>query len=121
MKKKTLFIFTIGWILLNMMLSGCNGILSPTIYESSPTKIKYDISYGYLINSTGTGRYEITYQCYTPDVLIGTTTYQLLNNKDRRDFDRRYKSLIPFNLLNACLHYHVNLTLSFLSISHPNR
>lgn len=98
MKKKTLFIFTIGWILLNMMLSGCNGILSPTIYESSPTKIKYDISYGYLINSTGTGRYEITYQCYTPDVLIGTTTYQLLNNKEYQTKTLLNNTFIQWNI-----------------------
>jgi transglutaminase-like putative cysteine protease len=34
------------------------------------------------VNSTGTGRYEIAYWCDTPEVLVGTTTYDLLYNHE---------------------------------------
>ena len=42
-------------------------------YESSPTKIQYTIHYGYRINCTGIGKYEINYDCDKPEVLLGMT------------------------------------------------
>jgi len=82
MKKNTWCLFIASMLFLIIILSGCNTIFSQTIYESTPTKIRYDISYGYLVNCTGTGRYEIVYSCNTPDVLVGTTTYNLLYNNE---------------------------------------
>jgi len=78
MKKNTWFLFITSMVFLIILLSGCEVIFSPTIYEPTPTKARYEISYGYLVNSTGTGRYEITYSCNIPEVLIGTTTYYIL-------------------------------------------
>jgi transglutaminase-like putative cysteine protease len=82
MKKNTWCLFISGILVLVVVLSGCEVIFPPTIYESTPTKIRYDISYGYYVNSTGTGRYEIVYWCDTPEVLVGTTTYDLLYNHE---------------------------------------
>ncbi len=80
MKKNTWFLFTTSIVFLIAILSGCETIFSPIIYEPIPTKVRYEISYGYLVNCTGTGRYKITYQCNVPHVLVGNTSYQLLNN-----------------------------------------
>jgi transglutaminase-like putative cysteine protease len=82
MKKNTWCLFIAGMVVLITILSGCNAIISPTIYEPTPTKVRYDISYGYLVNSTGTGRYEIAYWCNTPEVLVGNTSYHLLYNHE---------------------------------------
>lgn len=78
MKKNTWCIFLAGVLVIVVVLSGCEMILPPTTYESQPTKVRYDLSYGYRVTCTGTGRYEITYLCDTPEVLIGTATYTLL-------------------------------------------
>lgn len=82
MKKNTWHLFIAGIVVLITGLSGCDAIIPPTIYESTPTKVKYDISYGYLVNSTGTGRYEIVYWCNTPEVLVGNTSYHLLYDNE---------------------------------------
>jgi transglutaminase-like putative cysteine protease len=82
MKKNTWYLFIAGLVVLIVLLSGCEAIFSPTIYEPTPTKLRYNISYGYLVNSTGTGRYQITYLCNIPEVLVGTTTYHLLYNHE---------------------------------------
>jgi transglutaminase-like putative cysteine protease len=82
MKKNTWHLFIAGMVVLITILSGCNAIISPTIYEPTPTKVRYDISYGYLVNSTGTGRYEIAYWCNIPEVLVGNTSYHLLYNQE---------------------------------------
>ena len=63
-----LFFFT-------MASSGCLDFLDgSTTYQSHPTKIKYDIRYGYEIDCTGTGEYEIHYNCDKPEVLLGTVS-----------------------------------------------
>jgi transglutaminase-like putative cysteine protease len=82
MKKNTWHLFIAGIAVLITVFSGCDAIISPTTYEPTPTKVRYDISYGYLVNSTGTGRYEIVYWCNTPEVLVGTTSYHLLYNQE---------------------------------------
>ena len=78
MKKNTWFLFSVGILILLVVLSGCEFLLPPTIYESAPTKIRYELTYGYHVNSSGVGLYEISYWCDTPEILIGTLTYQLL-------------------------------------------
>jgi transglutaminase-like putative cysteine protease len=82
MKKNIWHLFIAGIIVLITVLSGCNTIISPTTYEPTPTKVRYDISYGYLVNSTGTGRYEIVYWCNLPEVLVGNASYYLLYNNE---------------------------------------
>jgi hypothetical protein len=42
-----------------------------TIYESHPISIEYNISYGYWINCSGEGSYQIKYHCGLPEVLDG--------------------------------------------------
>jgi len=78
MKKNTWCLIIAGMLVLVVVLSGCEVIFPPTTYEPTSTKVRYDISYGYLVNCTGTGRYEITYVCNPPSVLVGTVTYDRL-------------------------------------------
>jgi len=78
MKRNTWRFVIAGIVVLITILSGCNAIIPPTIYEPTPTKVRYDIFYGYLVNCTGTRRYEIVYWCNTPEVLVGNTSYHLL-------------------------------------------
>lgn len=82
MKKNIWCLFVSGMVVLTVILSGCEAIFPPTMYESTPTKVKYDIYYGYMVNCTGTGRYEIAYWCNIPEVLVGTITYHLLYNQE---------------------------------------
>ena len=78
MKKNTAGLVIAFLLLLSISFSGCEVIFPPTIYESGAMKISYDISYGYRINTTGKGNYEIMYLCDIPEVLIGTVSYTLL-------------------------------------------
>ena len=61
-------------ILLLLSMSGCTEILklndNSTTYEAHPTNVRYKISYGYFINCSGTGNYEILYDCDKPDEYI---------------------------------------------------
>jgi transglutaminase-like putative cysteine protease len=65
-----------------LVLAGCVDILKfddgSVLYTSHPTKIKYSIRYGYHVNISGTGNYNIYYDCDTPEVITGTKTYEIL-------------------------------------------
>ena len=63
-----------------------------------PTKVRYDISYGYLVNSTGTGRYKITYRCNIPEVLVGNTSYHLLYNNVYQTITIGNNTFIQWNI-----------------------
>lgn len=74
MDKETIFIVLI--IFLSLVVStGCIDIFSSNdgkvTYESHPTKISCRIFYGYWVNCTGSGEYNINYDCDIPKVLSG--------------------------------------------------
>jgi transglutaminase-like putative cysteine protease len=98
MKKNAWFLFITSIVFLTVLLSGCDVIISPTIYEPTPTKVRYEISYGYFVNSTGTGKYEITYSCSLPQVLIGTTTYHLMYNNEYQTKTIANNTFIQWNI-----------------------
>jgi transglutaminase-like putative cysteine protease len=99
MKKNTWSFFVPSILILIIMVSGCEMIFPPTTYEATPTRIKYDITYGYHVNATGTGRYQLTYFCDTPEVLIGTTTYSFLHTSE-------YEIKNLFN--NTVIHWNIS-------------
>jgi transglutaminase-like putative cysteine protease len=99
MKKNTSSFFVLCMLVPVVMLSGCEMIFPPVTYEATPTRISYDLSYGYCMNTTGTGRYELTYFCDTPEVLIGTTSYSMLYNID-------YQTRTLFN--NTVIHWNIS-------------
>jgi hypothetical protein len=80
MKKKTILTGLISIFLLTI-LTGCTELTTDSnlvIYETSPTRVRYTIDYGYFINCTGLSNYEITYDCDLPEVLKGSVSWELL-------------------------------------------
>ena len=75
MKKITLFIGFIV-VILSLITTGCIDIFTAEdktiIYESHPTSILYTLSYGYKINCTGSGDYELLFNCDEPSILSGS-------------------------------------------------
>ncbi|MCK4347627.1 MAG: transglutaminase domain-containing protein [Thermoplasmatales archaeon] len=70
-----------------------------TTYESHPTKISYTISYGYKVNCTGNGDYNIEYDCDKPEVLIGTVTItDLLHDLDYSEATLANNNIIGWNI-----------------------
>ncbi|KYK24898.1 hypothetical protein AYK25_05865 [Thermoplasmatales archaeon SM1-50] len=82
MIKNTWYLSITCILVLIVTLSGCEMILPPTMYEATATKISYDISYGYHVQTMGRGSYEINYLCDIPEVISGTITYDLLYNDE---------------------------------------
>ncbi len=80
--KYTWRLFSACLLVFLVIISGCEFILPPTMYETSPIRISYELTYGYDINSAGMGIYEIIYWCDTPEILRGTTRYTLLYDKE---------------------------------------
>jgi hypothetical protein len=78
MKKNKSCFFLIMTLILVLVLAGCEMVFPPITYESTPIKISYDLSYGYQVNCSGTGGYEIQYRCNTPEVLNGVVSYDIL-------------------------------------------
>lgn len=97
-KKKNLLICI--FILSFLVLSGCVDILKfddgSTTYESHPTKISYKIRYGYFINSTGSGKYEIKYDCDIPEKLLsGTVPYKIINES----YDHKIEKVVNNDMI----------------------
>jgi transglutaminase-like putative cysteine protease len=101
------------WITLLLLLSGCEMITPPTTYEAAPTKISYDITYGYHVTTTGSGRYELSYFCDTPRVLIGTITYTKLHNTDFETKNLFNNTVIHWNISSKDVQtYELGITAS---------
>jgi hypothetical protein len=84
MKNKNLSLLFILFLLISTF-SGCIDFFQidgSATYESHPTSVRYIISYGYKINCTGTGRYNIFYKCDLPEVLYGWITDIIIHNDD---------------------------------------
>ncbi len=88
-------------LLLVPIFSGCIDSLFniPTTYEAHPTKISYTIRYGYIVTCTGTGKYEITYDCDIPEVLQGISSYHPL-------YAQGFKVITFVN--NSFLHWNIS-------------
>lgn len=99
MNKNSTIIVSFVLILLILSTSGCMDYFNindgSITYESHPTKIRYEIRYGYWINCSGTGRYVIDYNCDKPEVLIGEAPSELLYINDYK-----YKTLASNIVVN---------------------
>lgn len=104
MKKKKYFMQAVPLVLLCcIVLSGCTETLLnfSTTYESHPTQISYTIRYGYLLNSTGTGNYQINYNCNIPTVLSGEVNYQVLYDQEYQQQRMYGNEFISWNISNS--------------------
>jgi transglutaminase-like putative cysteine protease len=84
MVKSTGYLIITVILIIVMCFSGCQGLFpgSSTVYQAQPTQIQYDITYGYHINSTGIGQYDITYLCDIPHITKGSVPYRVLFQHD---------------------------------------
>ena len=72
--KKNAVIPSLILIFLIISTTGCFDFLNDvgsTMYEKHPTKIRVTLSYGYNVSCTGSGEYNIKYNCDDPEVLNG--------------------------------------------------
>lgn len=103
MRKKTLYILSL-LIFSALLFSGCLDFLTTQenkrIYEPHPTKLSYTIKYGYYINTSGTGNYEISYDCYLPSLLKGEISTYLLNTENNEHKTIQNNSLIRWSIKN---------------------
>ena len=99
MRKK---IITLALILIILILifTGCTDLFviddNKTTYQSHPTKIQYTISYGYEVVCTGSGQYNIAYDCDEPEILKGTVLSTSSSN-----LDYTLKTIATFNTVRS--------------------
>ncbi len=86
MRKQTVFVLSV----LVVGVLCCSGCLEslwelfPTVYESQPTEIDYVFQYGYRVEASGSGIYELTYRCDLPDAIpnFGSASFELLTDEN---------------------------------------
>jgi len=95
-------------LILTLSLSGCTTFLSgPTTYVSHPVQISYTIRYGYYVNTTGPGRFEVQYTSDLPELLIGdTSTPLLLNTSGVKHWERANNTVITWNITDSGTHHY---------------
>lgn len=100
MNKKFLGLLSCAVIFFIMMLSGCENILpeSPLTYVKTPTTLMYNLTYGYLVNSTGSGTYDITYLCDLPEVLQGALTTSILYKQQYQNVFMVNNTFVQWNI-----------------------
>ena len=115
MKNKRLIPIITIVLLLVPIFSGCIDSFFDlsTTYGAHPTKISYTISYGYRVTCTGTGKYEITYDCDIPEVLQGVVSYHTLYSKDFEIINIVNNNLLRWNISgNEETTYELGITAS---------
>jgi len=100
-----------------VLISGC--VEYGTTYEEHPTKVSYTISYGYRINCSGTGEFNLMYDCDTPEVLNGQATIiQVLNSEYMNITRTSFNDMKSWNLSkNSCTDLELGITASVVAES----
>jgi len=120
MKRKTIFVITL-FVFSLMVLSGCTlfSTDNTTTYQSHPTSISCTLTYGYWVNCTGAGNYEINYDCDVPEVINGQVSSVVVHNSDYKDI-----TLASFNAMkrwnissNENLDYKLGISANFVTES----
>lgn len=101
MKKTPWCFFSTSTLCFLVFFSGCEMIFPPTIYESTPTKISYEISYGYQVNCSDVKKYEISYFSDVPTILLGTINHNVL-------YPEQYQTKTLSN--NTVIHWNISGT-----------
>ena len=119
MNKNTVTVFAgLILILFILIMSGCleyfNFDDGSITYTAHPTEVRYTISYGYRINCSGTGKYEIKYDCDKPEVLVGTVSSpQLLYLDDYENITVANNKVIQWNITGENTHsYEFGITVT---------
>lgn len=122
MFKKTILV-NIFVILFTLSLSGCLDFLSPTegvLYESRPTKITYQIRYGYDIKCSGSATLTIKYDCDLPEVLVGSiSNITILNDNYENITIATFNDMKRWNFTNTvCSNYTLGISADVLAESY---
>jgi hypothetical protein len=100
MHKKTIII-GIMLVFLSFITAGCMDLIGGdggTKYAAHPTKVRYTIQYGFNINCVGNGPYQISYDCNIPEVLVGTSSYDVLYTYDYETKNVANNNMISWNI-----------------------
>lgn len=102
MNKKKKFLICI-FVLSFLVFSGCIDLLNDGVvkYNSHPTSVRYSISYGYYVNLSGLGEYEIHYDCDAPEVITGTENYEILYPSEYNLEDLVGNRMIRWNITGS--------------------
>ena len=121
MKKKIIFSSLFIFLFIFINFSGCidNLFDIPIIYEDHPIKLSYTITYGYDVVISGTGKYQIHYNCDTPDVLNGAVTYGVLYQSDYEMIELSNNTFISWNLTGtSSMIYKIGITADVIAESY---
>jgi transglutaminase-like putative cysteine protease len=100
-------------IVLLVTLLGCFDMItdSSTTYTENPTNIRYTITYGYTIQPSGSGKYDINYPCEIPSVLEGSVEYNVLHAQDYELGELAHNSIVRWNIsAETTDHYRLGIT-----------
>ena len=102
MNKKNSIILGFVLVFLIMSMSGCLDSFTffdgGVTYEEHPTKVQYTLRFGYTVNCSGLGEYEINYDCDIPELIKGTLSYKLLYNSDYEQTQLASNNIIRWNI-----------------------
>lgn len=102
MNKNKAVIAGLTIVLITLVTPGClenfNMENGGVTYEAHPTTISYTVRYGYLVNCSGTGKYNILYDSDLPEILIGSVSQQLLYEQDYKTVTLANNSVIRWNI-----------------------
>ena len=97
------YTFLIVTLIFILPLTGCLDIITDTTitYEKHPTTISYTLTYGYLINCTGQGKYELFYTCDLPEIIQGSLSYELFHTQDYTTAIQAQNQIIQWNITDT--------------------
>jgi len=102
MNKKNSIVVGSVLVFLMMSMSGCLDFFTffdgGVTYEEHPTKVQYTLRFGYTVNCSGLGEYEINYDCDIPELVKGTLSYNLLYNSDYLQTPLANNNIIRWNI-----------------------
>ncbi len=102
MNKKNSIVVGSVLVFLMMNMSGCLDSFTfyddGVTYEEHPTKVQYTLRFGYTVNCSGLGEYEINYDCDIPELVKGTLSYNLLYSSDYVRTQLANNNIIRWNI-----------------------
>ena len=102
MNKKNSIVVGSFLIFLMISMSGClDSFTLPgggVTYEEHSTKVQYTLRFGYMVNCSGLGEYEINYDCDIPELVKGTLSYNLLYDSDYTQTQLANNNIIRWNV-----------------------
>ena len=123
MRKKTI-ILGLMLVFLSLITAGCFDS-ERSKYGTRPTKVRYTVQYGFYINCSGSGSYDITYDCDLPEVLDGICSYEILHPYDYEVKTILNNDMASWNILGMgdesfVLGVQANVTVESMIVSSLN-